>query len=74
MAKLYGYIFLQNGYHDKPVELDSKNIPALAKFICEDPNRDKMITDTADNEVISTFCFFVDRVYKETFDFPEFLN
>lgn len=74
MAKLYGYIFLQNGYHDKPVELDSKNIPALAKFICEDPNRDKMITDTADNAVISTFGCFLDRVDKETIDFPALLN
>ncbi len=67
--------FFKNGYHDKPVELDSKNIPALAKFICEDPNRDKMITDTADNAVISTFgCFFLIELTKETIDFPALLN
>lgn len=50
------------------------DIPALAKFICEDPNRDKMITDTADNAVISTFGCFLDRVDKETIDFPALLN
>lgn len=33
-----------------------------------------MITDTADNAVISTFGCFLDRVDKETIDFPALLN
>ncbi|WP_304841989.1 hypothetical protein [Dubosiella newyorkensis] len=74
MSKLYGYVLSQNGYHDKPVKLDSENIPALAKFICDDPIRDKIITDEADKTVITTCGCFLDRVDKSTIDFPALLN
>ena len=54
MSKFWGYTFLENGEYYFPIELDSNNIDQISHFICDDTKHNKMVTDDADDPVITT--------------------
>lgn len=54
-----GYLYDGNGYHNGAVDL--YGVDEVAKFVCDNINNDKMITDLLDNHIVNTFGFFIDR-------------
>ncbi len=69
MSKFFGYTFNENGEYYSPIELDSNNINQIAHFICDDTKHNKMVTDDADEPVITTIGEFLDRVDSRKIDF-----
>lgn len=69
MSKFWGYTFNENGEYYFPVELDSNNIAQISHFICDDTKHNKMVTDDADEPVITTIGEFLDRVDRRKIDF-----
>lgn len=70
----YGYVFEKDGTHYGRIELDATNYEEIAKFINNNPEKDKMITDVWDLPVLTTIGNFLDRMDTSKVDRSELLK
>lgn len=64
----FGYVFEEDGTHYGRIELKASDYKLLARFITDNPGKDKMITDILDLPVIVTCGPFVDRLNPNEID------